>query len=77
MQITTRFSEGDKIFFLHNGKAVTTVVRGAIIERRPQNPGVTIVIYLCNENEGAGTTVHIKVSETVAFGTKEELLNSL
>lgn len=49
MTIATKFKEGDSIWFIHESKAIETVVRGMKIERRPmKDPVFTIqqeIIY--------------------------------
>lgn len=75
MTIETKFNEKDQIFFLHNGKVVTSIVRGLTVEKQAKYTG-PVITYLCNENE-AEKQVFIKVLETSAFKSKEELLKSL
>jgi len=72
MTITTQFNENDTIFFIHNKKCLSSVVRGVKIEILK---GHTSVTYLCN-NEG-DASVNIKVDQSDAFETKEALLKSL
>lgn len=74
MDFKTRFNEGDRVHFLHNAKAVSSIVRGFIIEQRPKAP--LVITYLCHENPDE-VKVSLKIRDSIAFGTKEELLSSL
>lgn len=75
MTVTTKFNDGDKIFFLRDQKVLVTTVRGFIIEKRPKSTEPTIT-YLCHEGEDE-KQVHLKILETSAFPSKEALIKSL
>lgn len=79
MLIETTFNEEDTIWFLHNGKALDSVIRGMKIERRKDKDSGQIIqetIYLCSKDDNA-PMVYIKVNEILSFPTKEALLQSL
>lgn len=79
MTITTKFEEGDLIFFIHNAKVLVNTVRGFKIERlreRDSSDCKTSITYLCSPDESE-KQVFLKVDESIAFATKEELLLSL
>lgn len=75
MTITTRFSEGDRIFFLQQNKILITTVRGVVSEKFPNKE--VVVTYLCHESATASGGALIKVLETNAFSSKEDLVKSL
>jgi len=79
MTIELKFKEGDTVWFIHNLKAIETVVRGVKIERRQMKDSAEIVqeiIYLCSR-DNKDLIVLIKVNENSAYPTKEALLQSL
>lgn len=80
MIIETKFKEGDTIWFIHNSKAIETIVKGIKIDRHqskadPENI-IQEITYLCGKNENE-TIVLIKVDEKQAYPTKDALLQSL
>lgn len=75
MTVSTRFDEGDKIFFLQKAKVFTTIVRGFVIEKKGKG-AAPVTTYLCHEQDKEKQN-HILVPELEAFGSKEELLKSL
>lgn len=78
MTIQTKFDIGNAIHFLHNNRALDSVVRGvkieykgdAVTEKKPE------IIYLCCK-EPPPTNIYIKVNEDDCFETKDKLLKSL
>jgi hypothetical protein len=79
MTIELKFKEGDTVWFIHNLKAIETVVRGIKIERRQMKDSAEVVqeiIYLCSR-DNKDLIVLIKVNENSAHPTKEALLQSL
>lgn len=79
MTIETKFRENDIIWFIHNSKAIETVVRGLKVDRRQLKDSTDVIqeiTYLCSK-DGKETIVLIKVNEDQAYPTKEALLQSL
>lgn len=76
MVIETKYEVYDKIHFLSNNKACFSIVRGIKTHTTscPQEID-TEITYLCNDDDDA--KVFIKVLESDAFKSKEELLKSL
>lgn len=78
MLIELKFKEGDVIWFIHNSKAIETIMRGVKIERRQLKDSAEVsqtVTYLCSKE--ANQIVLIKVEEKDSYPTKEALLQSL
>lgn len=76
MNLETKFDVYDKVFFLHNNKMCTSVVKGIKIDITSCPIEIaTEVTYLCSDNNDA--QVFIKVPEETAYSSKEELLQSL
>jgi hypothetical protein len=73
MSNNLKFKIGNEIFFLHNKKVLTTIVREITIHYSSKGKTVT---YLCSK-EDKGSIVMLKIDENDAFATKQELLDSL
>jgi hypothetical protein len=79
MTIEIKFEEGDTIWFIHNSKAIETIVRGIKVERMQLKESDKVrqeITYLCSKDEKE-REVLIKVDEKIAYPTKEALLRSL
>lgn len=79
MTIEIKFEEGDTIWFIHNSKAIETIVRGIKVERMQLKESDKVrqeITYLCSKDEKE-REVLIKVDEKIAYPTKEALLQSL
>lgn len=79
MTIETKFKEEDTIWFIHNSKAIETIVKGIKIDRHQSKVAPEIIIqeitYLCSKEKEP--IVLIRVDEKQAYPTKEALLQSL
>lgn len=79
MEIKVKFKEGDTLWFIHNTKAIETIIRGIKIDRRQlvdSDDVVQEITYLCSK-VNKEPRVYLKVDETVAYPTKDALIQSL
>jgi hypothetical protein len=73
MNIETKFTVGDNIYFLNEKKAICLEIKEIVITVKPDADSI---MYFCLASEDYGN-LRIKVSEKDAFETKKQLIDSL
>ena len=74
MSNNLKFKIGDTIFFLHNKKVLSTIIREIVVHYSVKGKDVK---YLCASETNKSSIVMLKIDEQDAFSTKQELLDSL
>lgn len=73
MEIKTKLNIGDEIFFIGSRKIVSSKVQRIKVETFGKKVEIT---YLCNEDD-TQKQVYLKVDETDAYKSKQELIKTL
>ena len=72
MKIETKYNLGDEVFYIFNKKCKSSIVRGFGITVTENK---TEIIYFCSDC--SDSMCRIKVNESDAFKSREDLVNSL
>lgn len=72
MKITTKLEIGDSVFFLHESKVISSILREMKVFITADK---VEILCICNSEPDA--RVGIKVNESLCFKSKKELLESL
>lgn len=80
VNITTRFNPGDKVYLLHNGRPMVTLVESVSVQQRTSQyrsaPEVTI-LYTLESTTFALKSLDRAYSEDHLFATAQELKDSI